>query len=45
MILLCRRPFGNFQPGDTLEVPDGAIYDTTYFEEKEPAKGVSKNDS
>jgi hypothetical protein len=25
------RPFGNFTPGQTLEIPDGAIFDRAYW--------------
>lgn len=32
MILTCIRPFGNFLPGDQIEVPDGALFDHQYFE-------------
>lgn len=39
MLLRCREAFGNFVPGDEIEVPDGAIYDTLYFELAEPDKG------
>ena len=33
MNLKCVRAFGNFVPGDEVEVPDGAIFDHYYFEE------------
>lgn len=36
MILVNDRPFGNFVPGDEVEVPDGAEYDHMYFHEREP---------
>lgn len=32
MILRCRAQFGNFSPGDEVEVPDGAVFDDKYFE-------------
>lgn len=32
MIIKCKQPFGNFKPGDLVEVPDGAIFDELYFE-------------
>lgn len=35
MTLTCIKPFGNFEPGDELEVPDGAVFDTAYFEQAE----------
>ena len=38
MILKCRREFGNFKPGDLVEVPDGAVFDGVYFDEV-PAEG------
>ena len=36
MKLRCHRAFGNFTPGDEVEVPDGAVYDNHYFEAPEP---------
>jgi hypothetical protein len=33
MLLVNVRPFGNFKPGETVEVPDGAGFDHAYFEE------------
>lgn len=35
MQLRCVRAFGNFEPGDEVEVPDGAAFDGTYFEKAE----------
>jgi len=32
MTLRNKVPFGNFKPGDTLWIPDGAIYDPLYWE-------------
>jgi hypothetical protein len=32
MLLVNVRPFGNFKPGETVEVPDGAGFDHAYFE-------------
>lgn len=32
MILVCVHAFGNFEPGDEVEVPDGANFDTAFFE-------------
>lgn len=32
MKLRCHAPFGNFTPGDEVEVPDGAAFDGAYFE-------------
>jgi len=39
MQIKCVRPFGNFKPGDSVEVPDGAAFDTYHFEQapEEPA--------
>lgn len=34
MTLVCVRAFGNFVPGDEIEVPEGAGYDHYYFELK-----------
>jgi hypothetical protein len=31
VLLKCYEPFGNFVPGDEIEVPDGAIFDGAYF--------------
>lgn len=31
MKLKCVRAFGNFVPGDVVEVPDGAKFDDYYF--------------
>lgn len=44
MFIRCVQRFGNFAPGDELEVSDGAVFDETYFERvpvkgSEPAKG------
>ena len=33
MNLKCIVAFGNFVPGDELEVPDGALFDHFYFKE------------
>lgn len=33
MTLVCIRPFGLRKPGDEIEVPDGAVFDSTYFAE------------
>jgi hypothetical protein len=32
VLLKCSRPFGNFNPGDEVEVPDGAEFDHAHFE-------------
>jgi len=37
MRLTCIRPFGNFEPDDEVEVPDGAVFDRYYFEEADLA--------
>lgn len=47
MLLRCKRKFGNFTPGEEIEVPDGAKYDRSYFEAVEqpdqtPKKGDKK---
>ena len=36
MLLRCVRAFGNFEPEDEVEVPDGAVFDGAYFEKAEP---------
>jgi hypothetical protein len=38
VILKNVRPFGNFTPGDLVEVPDGAVFDEFFFVEV-PAEG------
>lgn len=30
-VLECTQSFGNFEPGDTVLVPDGAVFDTGHF--------------
>jgi len=32
MDLVCTHEFGNFKPGDTVAVPDGALFDGSYFD-------------
>jgi hypothetical protein len=36
MLLRCTHAFGNFEPGDEIEVPAGALYDGAHFKEVEP---------
>jgi hypothetical protein len=38
MKIICIRPFGHFQPGDALTVPDDALYDSEYFERADDDK-------
>lgn len=33
MLLRCHDAFGNFEPGEEVEVPDGAAFDQAHFEE------------
>jgi hypothetical protein len=33
MNLICIQSFGHFEAGDEVTVPDGAVYDSAYFEE------------
>jgi hypothetical protein len=40
MIIRCIRLFGNFRPGDELEIPADAVFDETYFE-RVPASGAN----
>jgi hypothetical protein len=42
MLLRCHTAFGNFVPGDEIEVPDGAVFDGAHFEQAEPDKGSEK---
>lgn len=42
MTLRCTNAFGNFKPGDEIEVPDGALYDGAFFEEVAEAKEGSE---
>lgn len=45
MQLRCVRAFGNFQPGEEVEVPDGAGFDAVYFEKAESEEApVVEND-
>jgi hypothetical protein len=46
MTLVCVYAFGNFEPGDEVLVPDGAVFDTGYFKEKAdaPKKADAKID-
>jgi hypothetical protein len=37
MQLRCKNAFGNFKPGDKVEVPDDAAFDQAYFEKVEAA--------
>jgi len=32
MLLRCTNAFGNFVPGDEVEVPDDAVFDSAHFE-------------
>lgn len=34
MVIVCIREFGNFKPGDTAEVPKGAVFDEFHFKAK-----------
>jgi hypothetical protein len=38
VLLKCVNQFGNFMPGDEVEVPDGNVFDTAYFREIEKPK-------
>lgn len=40
MKIRAKLAFGNFVPGDEVEVPDGCIFDTTYFERADEAPPV-----
>lgn len=42
MLLECIEPFGNFVPGDTVEVPEGAVFDTFYFKQADEPKKAEK---
>lgn len=37
MKLKCKEAFGNFVPGDELDVPDGVVYDKAFFDEVQTA--------
>jgi hypothetical protein len=43
VILKCHKPFGHYEPGAEVEVPDGAEFDTAHFEMTEKPK-VKKED-
>lgn len=45
MILKCVEPFGNFTPGDIVEVPDGALFDTAFFAEDKVPEEVPDSNS
>lgn len=36
MKLVCVKPFGNFVPGDEVEVPEDSGFDPFYFQKAEP---------
>lgn len=38
MFVVCIQAFGNFVPGDEVLIPDGAVFDTTYFAAKADKK-------
>ena len=38
MKLVNKEPFGNFVPGDEVEVPDGSIFDSMFWDEIDEAK-------
>jgi hypothetical protein len=38
MILVCVNAFGNFEPGDEIEMPDDAEFDHAFFKAKPEAK-------
>ena len=44
MLLYCVNAFGNCAPGDEIEVPDDALFDTAYFsrDAPKPVKKVAK---
>jgi hypothetical protein len=42
VLLKCVRPFGNKQPGDTVDVPNGAEFDQMYFELAETPAPLAK---
>jgi hypothetical protein len=48
MTLICIQPFGSHKPGDEVIVPDGAVFDSAYFQEAPakaaPAKQVKETD-
>lgn len=43
MILVCINPFGNFVPGDEIEAPEGAEFDSAYFELKGDQPDTKEN--
>ena len=36
------EPFGNFNPGDVIEVEDDAVFDSTYLREAPNAKAKAR---
>ena len=43
MILVCVHAFGNFEPGDEVEVPDDANFDRAYFEARPASEADKEN--
>jgi hypothetical protein len=43
MTLVCIVPFGHFKPGDKVDVPDDAAFDTAYFKVAEVVKTSAKD--
>jgi hypothetical protein len=42
VLLECIRAFGNVKPGETVEVPEGAVFDTFYFKQADEPKKADK---
>jgi hypothetical protein len=42
MKLVCVREFGNFKPGDIVEVPKNALFDSTYFRKADQTRDGDK---
>jgi hypothetical protein len=43
MILVCINSFGNFAPGDEIEMPDGTEFDHAFFNEAEASEADKEN--
>lgn len=43
--LLCVKPFGFYEPGDEIQIPDSAVFDTAYFAVKADAVDKRSTDA
>jgi hypothetical protein len=45
MILVCINAFGNFEPGDEIEMPDGTEFDHAFFNAKADVSEADKENT